>query len=109
MWYSTSSVDTLKELRALSRIIQESIDNIESAISSKHLEFPSPYTPLTMESEGVRMLPEVDKECSLIVSAATQLVYATRSPMQSIVALATGVCVHVPLNFKMTTNLQLIG
>ena len=83
--------DALTELKALSKIIQDSVEAIESSVKSKSLEFPSPHTPLTMESEAARMLPDVDKACSLIISAASQLIYSVRSPMLSIVAVATQV------------------
>ena len=57
-------------------------------MAGKNLEFPSPHTPMTLESEGPRMLPEVDRSCALIVSAAMQLIFAVRSPMQSVLAVA---------------------
>ena len=80
--------NTLLELKALSKIIQDSIDTIEATVASKNMEFPSAYTPLTMESEAARMLPEVEKACALIVSATAQLAFAVRSPLQSIVTVA---------------------
>ena len=40
-----------------------------------------------MESEAVRMIPEVEEACSTIVSAAMQLVYTVRSPMSSITSV----------------------
>jgi hypothetical protein len=47
-----------------------------------------------MESEAVRMLPNVEKSCSLIVSAATQLVFAARSPMLSVLVVGMQVGPH---------------
>lgn len=80
-----SHAETFSQLKALSKIIQEAIDSIESTVLSKHLKFPSPYTPVSLESEKVRALPEVEKACSLAISAATQLVFSLRSPMASVV------------------------
>ena len=57
-------------------------------MKAKHLEFPSLHTQLTLESEGPRMLPEVDRACSMIVSAATQLTFTARSPMLSVLTVS---------------------
>lgn len=88
---STPDVDALAELKALVHIIQSSITAIESTLLSKETTFPSPKTPFTVESEGVRQLPEVKQACSLIVSAATQLVSAVRSPGDTIMSLTLSV------------------
>lgn len=84
MTFGRSSDGALAELKALSQIIQNSISAIEATLESKQMEFPSLHTPLTMESEGVRRVPEIERACSMIVAAATQLVYSARSPMASI-------------------------
>lgn len=78
----------LEELRALSKIIQDSVCAIDAAVIASNLEFPSPHTPFTVESEAARTLPKVEKACSLIIAAATQLVQAVRSPMHGILTLS---------------------
>lgn len=67
-------------------------------MTSKNLQFPSARTPLTMESEAARMLPEVDAACALIVSATAQLAFAARSPLQSIVTVALQVSLISPIS-----------
>jgi hypothetical protein len=78
----------LEELRALSKIIQDSISDIDAAVAASNLEFPSPYTPFTAESEAARTLPEVERASSLLIAAATQLVQTVRSPTYGILTLA---------------------
>ena len=73
--------NAIEELKALSKIIQDSIASIESTMKAENLEFPSIHTPVTLESEGPRMLPDVERACGFIVSAATQLTFSVRSPM----------------------------
>lgn len=51
------------------------------------MDFPSPHTPFTPESEAARMIPQVDQACSIIVSAAMQLAYSVQSPMTTISSL----------------------
>lgn len=64
-------------------------------MSAKNLEFPSPHTPLTLESEGPRMLPNVEEACSHIVAAAAQLTFAVRSPMMSVLVAGMQVRTHM--------------
>ena len=71
---------------ALKKIINDSLATIEAAITSKGLDFPSPRMAMTIQSEEARMLPEVDKACSLIVSAATQLACTVRPPLHVLVS-----------------------
>ena len=80
----TKSMDAIIELKALSKVIHDSIQAIETIISSNNTNFPSPYTSFTMESEAPRMLPGVDQACALIISAAGQLISSVRSPMHSV-------------------------
>ena len=77
--------EAITELEALVGIIQESIQSIKETITSKNILFPSPHTPVTEESEAVRMIPTISQACSSIVSAANQLVSSVRSPTQSAV------------------------
>ena len=86
--YRFEGSDSLSELKALSKIIQDAINSIEAAIHPQNLECPSPYTPMTIESEAARMLPNVDRACSRIVSAAAQLIFSARSPMLSVMTVA---------------------
>jgi hypothetical protein len=78
----------LAELKALSKIVQDSVESIEAATAENNVDFPSSFTPFTLESEAACKIPEVEKACSLIVSAANQLVFTARSPMHSVVATA---------------------
>ncbi|KAI0318584.1 S-adenosyl-L-methionine-dependent methyltransferase [Amylostereum chailletii] len=71
------------KMPALVSIIQGSVDAIEKAVEAQSLEFPSLATPFTPQSEAARNLPEVAQASALLVSAATQLVAAARSPEQS--------------------------
>ena len=81
-------MDTLDELRALSRIIQDSIEAIDSIVKANNVEFPSPHTPFTVESEKARALSDVQKQSALIIAAAMQLVQSVRSPTLGLLTLA---------------------
>jgi hypothetical protein len=88
--YSNAS-DALAELKALSALIQTSIENIEAAVSKNKVEFPSLSTPLTLASESVRNIPEIAESISTLVPAALQIVSVARSPMVSMLAGAVQV------------------
>ena len=87
-----SGSDALSELKALSKIIQDSINSIEVTLAANNLELPSPYAPFTLESEAARVQPEIAQASALIISAAYQLINSVRSPMLTIMAVATQVC-----------------
>ena len=87
-----SGSNALSELKALSKIIQDSINSIEATLTANDLEFPSPYTPFTPESDAARAQPEVAQASALIISAAYQLINSVRSPTLTIIAVATQVC-----------------
>jgi hypothetical protein len=89
---SKNYLSGLAELKALTKIIQDSVDSIEAATTRNSVEYPSSATPFSIESEAALTIPEVEKACTLIVSAANQLVYTARSPMQSVIAAAMQVC-----------------
>ena len=80
--------DTLAELRSLSKIIHDSINTIEAEMTSNNMIFPSPHLPLTTESEMPRTLLKVERACSLIISAAEQLICSVRSPAQTVISAA---------------------
>ena len=61
-------------------------------MTSQNLEFPSPYTSVSAESERPRMLPEVNKSCALAISAAYQLINDLRAPYGTIGTVAMQVC-----------------
>ena len=78
----------MADLKALSKVIQDAIQAIETTLSANDSEFPSADTPMTRESEGPRMIPAVDRACTLIVSAAYQLIFTARSPMLSMISIS---------------------
>ncbi|GJE87401.1 hypothetical protein PsYK624_034840 [Phanerochaete sordida] len=96
--------DPLAELEALSKIIQDSIESIKSSLSSKNMDFPSPYTPMSLESEAARMQPEVDQACAMITAAAYQLISDVRSPMLTIVTVATQYALSASLGIATAAN-----
>ncbi|KIP10225.1 hypothetical protein PHLGIDRAFT_266342 [Phlebiopsis gigantea 11061_1 CR5-6] len=96
---------TIAELKALSDLIQASLTSIEATMTARSLDFPSPHTTMTMESEGPRMIPEVDEACSLIVSAAMQLIYSVRSPILNITVAATQHAIPAALGVVTAANI----
>ncbi|GJE88029.1 O-methyltransferase [Phanerochaete sordida] len=96
--------DGMSELVALSQIIQASLNAIQQSLAVKKMEFPSLHTPLTLESEAARMQPEVEKECTVIVAAAYQLIASVRSPVLSITNLGMEYTLSAALGVAITAN-----
>ena len=67
-------------LRDLSDIISSAVDRIENALDAQSLDFPSPDTPYTKESESPRNIPEVFDAVNTIIAAAGQLTAVARAP-----------------------------
>ena len=72
------SRDTLAELKALTNIIQSSIEQIETGLSTNNLTLPSPDSTFSLESEAPRMRSDIQAAGSLIASAAAQLISLAR-------------------------------
>ena len=79
---------TLADLRKLSEIITQSIDQIEKEVTASNLEFPSAESTYTKQSEAARELPEVFEASNRIVAAAGQLAALVRSPPLTILDTA---------------------
>ena len=69
------------ELRALSKLIQASIDDLEAALTSQKQVFPSSDEPFSLESEAGRTLPEAQAAVTAIVAAAGQLIAVAQPPI----------------------------
>ncbi|KIP10236.1 hypothetical protein PHLGIDRAFT_266603 [Phlebiopsis gigantea 11061_1 CR5-6] len=95
----TKYASTIAELKALSGIIQASLHTIETVLQDQKIDFPSPHTPFTLESEAARMIPQVAIAFSSIVSASMQLVYSVQSPMTTMLS--------VPFQYVMSACLGL--
>lgn len=80
----TSTDYGISELRALSSLIQSSIDKIEEGLAATGKVFPSPDTTFNVESEDGRTNPRVQAEIDNIVAAAAQLIAVTRSPISTL-------------------------
>jgi hypothetical protein len=70
--------DALAELKALSTIIQSSIEQIEGVVSANSFTFPSPDSMFSPESEAPRLHPAIQSAGALITSAAAQLITIVR-------------------------------
>lgn len=65
-------------LLALAGLVSSSVDAIVHACKAQ--PFPSADEPFSLESDAIRMDPEVQKHSGVLVAAATQLVAAVRPP-----------------------------
>ncbi len=63
----------VNEIRALSDLIKSFIDKIEESCLSRGQIYPSANNPYTLQSEAVRMAPDVQEYGSIVVAAAAQL------------------------------------
>jgi hypothetical protein len=76
--------DALAELKALSNIIQSSIEQIEAVVTANSFTFPSPDLTFSIESEAPRMHPAIQSAGLLITSAAAQLITLVRPAPRTI-------------------------
>ena len=90
----------LGELRALSNLIQASVDRIETSLATQGKTFPAANEPFTAESEAARSTPEVENAVGDIVSAASQLIAVSRTPMLTLIATALGVSVIISIGHE---------
>ena len=68
----------MAELKTLASIIQSSIEQIETVVTTHSLHFPSPESPFNLESEAPRMHPAIQSAGLIITSAAAQLMTLVR-------------------------------
>lgn len=88
------STSPVAELRALSNLINASVDKIEAALVARGQQYPISDQLFTPQSEAARMAPDVMQEGSIIVAAAAQLIAATRPPPLTVAVHSTkvGLC-----------------
>lgn len=75
---SNSSANVFEELRALLRIVTQSLDNIEKFCATTGSHFPSNDEPFTLMSEAERLSPTIVQESFTLVGAASQLISIVR-------------------------------
>lgn len=80
--------DGLAELKALASIISSSVDQIEIALKTASMPFPSIHTPFTPQSDAARNLPEVSAASALITAAAAQIIATIRPPFLHVATTA---------------------
>lgn len=78
------SSSTISSLRALLRIIEQSIEKIEDNCRSRGLSFPLLDEPFTSESDAARRDPIVQYEARLITAASYQLIATVQQPQTTI-------------------------
>ena len=83
--FSGDVQESLSDLKALSKIINDSIAQIEKAAIEKKLKFPSIDTPYSEESEEIRKDAVVVEATFNIVSAANQLLAIARPAPHSVI------------------------
>ena len=77
---------SLKDLKALASIINDSISRIEQVAIAQNLSFPSLDTAYSKESEKIRTDPVVEEATFTIISAATRLLATARPAHHSVLA-----------------------
>lgn len=76
--FGRSPPDALAELKALANIINSSIEQIETAVTTNSFTYPSPDSIFTPQTEAPRMHPAIASAGALITSAAAQLITRVR-------------------------------
>ncbi|THG98133.1 hypothetical protein EW026_g3996 [Hermanssonia centrifuga] len=90
--------DAVKDLRALSRLINTSIDQIENEMLSRGQTYPLLSEPYSPETEEPRMAPDILAAGSIITAAAAQLIASVSIPVVS--ALVTS------LQYEVSSSLR---
>ncbi|KZV65080.1 S-adenosyl-L-methionine-dependent methyltransferase [Peniophora sp. CONT] len=96
--------DGLDELRALSSLIQDSIEKISGVLSSTGKTFPSTHGGLSMSAESVRSVPEIASASAIGCAAATQLLAVLGGPMNTLIRAAMSGPVVSSLNAVSEAN-----
>lgn len=91
------SSNALADLKALAKIIQSSIEQIEAVVTANSFAIPSPDSTFSLESEAPRMHPAILSAGSLISSAAAQLVTLVRPAPLTVFDIMMQVSADVPL------------
>ena len=86
---------SLAELKALSNIIQSSIQQIEEVVTANSFTFPSPDSTFSLESEAPHMHPDIQSAGLLIVSAAAQLMTIVRPAPLTVLDITMQVSLNI--------------
>lgn len=81
---NSANQDGCDELLALAELIKSSVDNIVKVFREKQQPYPSLDQPFAPETEALRMSADVQKDTSVLVGAASQLIAATRPTFLSL-------------------------
>ncbi|VDB83098.1 unnamed protein product [Peniophora sp. CBMAI 1063] len=95
------SAPGLSDLRKLSDIISQAVDQIEGTLSARSLDFPPLNSVYEEEEERVRTLPEVANAIIAIVAAAEQLAMVARPPGPTMLDMSFKVHVCAALRVAM--------
>lgn len=63
---------------ALAKLISESVAKVDGFCVAQGINFPSLDEPFTIESESIKLHPEVSEAVNYIISAAAQLIAILR-------------------------------
>jgi hypothetical protein len=86
----------LAELKALAKIIQSSVEQIEATVTTNSLTYPSSASIFSPETEAPRMHPTILSAGSLITSAAAQLITLARPAPLTVFDVTMQVTLSVP-------------
>jgi hypothetical protein len=88
--------DALAELKALAKIIQSSVEQIEATVTTNSFTYPSPDSIFSPETEAPRMHPAILSAGSLITSAAAQLMTLVRPAPLTVFDVSMQVLLSLP-------------
>ncbi|KAI5119287.1 hypothetical protein M0805_008066 [Coniferiporia weirii] len=92
----------MDELKALAKLINDSVKRIEESCSARNVAFPPLSEPFSPESEAARMDPAVLQASTDIVAAAAQLTALVRPPPLSLLIKAGSF--HVPSAIRLASE-----
>ena len=82
----------MDELKALVKLVSDSVDQIEKSCKSRNVTFPSLSGPYSLQSEAARLDPTVLQAAADISAATAQLSALVRPPPLTLITNFAPVC-----------------
>jgi hypothetical protein len=98
----TATIDTL---RALSAIISNGINTIDTTCTDLKLQFPSPDDPFTPSSHAPHLDPKIIEASSAVISATTQIAAIVRPAPVTVFQSALQVRLFVCILYRLLTGI----
>lgn len=93
----------MDELKALVKLVSDSVERIEKSCQARNVSFPSLNEVYSLQSEAARLDPNVLKAAADISAATAQLSALVRPPPLTLITTSRQVC-KASMSFFATTS-----